>query len=155
VFNIQSHVMLARVIAVCSTLWMYNLCRPVLPASLLWYIYKSCKTVGTLPPILQTPPICIVMFNATPRKFLNMVFSYFLGFDTGTLAALPTVAPVCMGASGMGTSLKSSWPIALIVYESVAQSQLLALPEIRGGKHIQTPPTKPRRTIPVKMFLMR
>jgi hypothetical protein len=141
--------------AIPSTTLMYNLCRPVLPVSLLWYIYKSCKRIGTIPPLRQTPPICIVMFNAAPRTLLNMSSSYFLLFDTGTLAALPTVAPVCMGASGMGTSLKSSWPIALIVYESVAQSQLLALPDVRGRKHIQTPPTKPRRTMPVNMFLMR
>jgi hypothetical protein len=143
------------VIATPSTLLMYNLCRPVLPVSLLWYIYKSCERIGIIPPLRQTPPICIVMFNATLRKFLNMSSSYFLMFDTGTLAALPTVAPVCTGASGMGTSLKSSWPIALIVYESVAQSQLLALLEVQNRNHIQTPPTKPRRTMPVNMFLMR
>lgn len=63
------------------------------------------------------------MFNAASRKLLYTAPTYFLG--TGAAGVLPTDAPVCMGASGMGTSLKSSWPIALIVYESVAYGQRL------------------------------
>jgi hypothetical protein len=73
------------------------------------------------PPIRQTPPICIVMSYFTPRKLPCIAVTYFFWLATGTLGVLPTVAPVCMGASGMGTSLKSSWPIALMVYVSVAK----------------------------------
>lgn len=40
---------------------------------------------------------------------------YFFGLGTTVLGVLPTVAPVCTGASGIGTSLKSSWPMALRV----------------------------------------
>jgi hypothetical protein len=61
------------------------------------------------------------MLNITPRKLPCIKANYFFWLATGTLGVLPTVAPVCMGASGMGTSLKSSWPIALMVYVSVAK----------------------------------
>jgi len=63
------------------------------------------------------------MFYVTPRKLPRIVANYFFWLGTATLGVLPTVAPVCIGASGMGTSLKSSWPIALMVYVSVACNQ--------------------------------
>ena len=119
--------MCIRVIATLSTVLMYNFCRPgssrILP---LIYLQNPRMSWDYSPPIRQTPPICIVMFNVTPRKLPCIAANYFFWLGTATLGVLPTVAPVCIGASGMGTSLKSSWPIALMVYVSVANDQLPA-----------------------------
>ena len=105
---------------------MYNLCRPgsswIFPLVCLQVPRKSWDYPGLFPPIRQTPPICIVMLYVTPRKLPCIAANYFFWVATGTLGVLPTVAPVCIGASGMGTSLKSSWPIALMVYVSVASN---------------------------------
>lgn len=123
VLKLLSHVIYVGVIATHSIVLMYSLCRPGSSWVLsLVYLQTPCMSWDYFPPIRQTPPICIVMLYVTPRKLPCIAANYFFWLATATLGVLPTVAPVCMGASGMGTSLKSSWPIALMVYVSVASN---------------------------------